>query len=160
MGKKYGKALLLLLFVNIYLFLICPLGYKVIDPCSTTPGYENTLGNILLLFYPLLTGLLVYLFYRKTQGRLNIERYIKIVLLVIIISALSFFPLAFLWLNFEYSIADYISGTTIFHHIFYYDECYNELNTKRWVFILLFNLGIIPLSLIALKSSYIKRLLD
>jgi hypothetical protein len=53
------KYWLTIVFIGLYSYIL-PYGFIVIDPCSNTPGHDDTVGIILVCLFPLLLGLLIY----------------------------------------------------------------------------------------------------
>ena len=65
------KPVIILGIIALYSYII-PYGFITIDPCSSTPGHNNTVGYILVALFPVLLGLLLYfLFVHKNAFRLK-----------------------------------------------------------------------------------------
>ncbi len=78
------KCILVISFVAVYTCVL-PQGFITIDPCSSTPGYDNIVGYTLLCLFPfLLGGLLYFLFSHSVRFRIK--------------SFLKSLALAFVWL--------------------------------------------------------------
>lgn len=65
-SSLYIKLLVFIPFIFVWL-LLTDKGLVVIDPYSTTPGHDYTVGFILLALFPLVAGALFYLCLRRSE---------------------------------------------------------------------------------------------
>jgi len=136
--SKTKKWVSMVLSTFIYLCIL-PFGFEVIDPCASTPGHNFTLGYALTIFFPIFLGFIFYVLFLHKKN-FNYKVCAKSIFMSVICLSVSLL-VTLLIMSLIFSIEPHIIGTSFFSWFFEYG-CYNDIELKTYVPIILYTINI------------------